>query len=149
LLGGEVQQVERLHVSPLFCRVCHNHTMFARSLRQLSRPLQASARRLASSSSSSSSAAGAAGIARLLQRNHKRMLSLALAGAAAYCAVSGDAGQAAAAAAEPAEKLRTLYPLVEPYKTGRLRVSDVHELYYEERCMTHVHLLRARDFVHV
>jgi proline iminopeptidase len=27
---------------------------------------------------------------------------------------------------------RTLYPLIEPYRTGRLRVSDVHELYFEE-----------------
>src|SRR5882672_10663143 len=25
-----------------------------------------------------------------------------------------------------------LYPPIEPYKVGRLRVSDVHELYYEE-----------------
>jgi len=28
-------------------------------------------------------------------------------------------------------KLRTFYPLVEPYETGRLKVSDVHELHYE------------------
>jgi proline iminopeptidase len=27
---------------------------------------------------------------------------------------------------------RTVYPAVEPYRTGRLRVSDVHELYFEE-----------------
>jgi proline iminopeptidase len=27
---------------------------------------------------------------------------------------------------------RTPYPPIEPYKTGRLRVSDVHELYFEE-----------------
>jgi proline iminopeptidase len=27
---------------------------------------------------------------------------------------------------------RTLYPEIEPYRTGRLRVSDVHELYFEE-----------------
>lgn len=27
---------------------------------------------------------------------------------------------------------RTLYPPIEPYRTGRLRVSDVHELYFEE-----------------
>ena len=25
-----------------------------------------------------------------------------------------------------------LYPEIEPYSTGRLRVSDLHELYYEE-----------------
>ena len=25
-----------------------------------------------------------------------------------------------------------LYPPLRPYKTGRLRVSDVHELYYEQ-----------------
>jgi proline iminopeptidase len=28
--------------------------------------------------------------------------------------------------------LRTLYPTVKPYNTGQLRVSDVHEVYYEE-----------------
>ena len=27
---------------------------------------------------------------------------------------------------------RTLYPAIKPYNTGHLRVSDVHELYYEE-----------------
>jgi proline iminopeptidase len=27
---------------------------------------------------------------------------------------------------------RVLYPEIEPYRTGRLRVSDVHELYFEE-----------------
>lgn len=27
---------------------------------------------------------------------------------------------------------RTLYPPIEPYNTGRLRVSDLHELYFEE-----------------
>jgi proline iminopeptidase len=27
---------------------------------------------------------------------------------------------------------RALYPEIEPYRTGRLRVSDVHELYFEE-----------------
>jgi proline iminopeptidase len=27
---------------------------------------------------------------------------------------------------------RSVYPPIEPYRTGRLRVSDVHELYYEE-----------------
>ncbi len=27
---------------------------------------------------------------------------------------------------------RGLYPAIEPYRTGRLRVSDVHELYFEE-----------------
>ena len=27
---------------------------------------------------------------------------------------------------------RTLYPEIEPYRTGRLRVSDLHELYFEE-----------------
>lgn len=27
---------------------------------------------------------------------------------------------------------RTLYPPIEPFRTGRLRVSDVHELYWEE-----------------
>jgi proline iminopeptidase len=28
--------------------------------------------------------------------------------------------------------LRTLYPPIQPYRTGFLRVSDVHEIYYEE-----------------
>jgi proline iminopeptidase len=31
----------------------------------------------------------------------------------------------------PAER-RVLYPPLEPYRTGRLRVSDIHELYFEE-----------------
>ncbi|BDU78496.1 prolyl aminopeptidase [Mesoterricola sediminis] len=35
--------------------------------------------------------------------------------------------------AHPAKDPQTwLYPPIEPYATGRLRVSDVHELYYEE-----------------
>src|SRR5260370_21880533 len=29
-------------------------------------------------------------------------------------------------------QLRTLYPPIEPYDTGRLKVSDVHEIYYEQ-----------------
>ena len=40
-----------------------------------------------------------------------------------------------APAATPAavtEPRRTLYPALEPYRTGRLRVSDVHDLYFEE-----------------
>jgi len=32
----------------------------------------------------------------------------------------------------PASKLRELYPAIKPYKTGYLRVSDEHELYYEQ-----------------
>ena len=28
--------------------------------------------------------------------------------------------------------MRTLYPAIEPYDTGRLKVSDVHEIYYEQ-----------------
>jgi len=28
--------------------------------------------------------------------------------------------------------LRTLYPPIEPYDTGRLKVSDLHEIYYEQ-----------------
>lgn len=28
--------------------------------------------------------------------------------------------------------LRTLYPAIKPYKTGMLRVSETHEIYYEE-----------------
>jgi proline iminopeptidase len=30
------------------------------------------------------------------------------------------------------ENLRTLYPAIEPYDTGHIRVSNVHELYYEQ-----------------
>ncbi|MGD9800576.1 MAG: prolyl aminopeptidase, partial [Parvularculaceae bacterium] len=26
---------------------------------------------------------------------------------------------------------RDLYPAIEPYETGRLEVSDLHEIYYE------------------
>src|SRR5438309_5409718 len=29
-------------------------------------------------------------------------------------------------------ELRTLYPAIEPYDTSRLKVSDVHEIYYEQ-----------------
>jgi proline iminopeptidase len=35
-------------------------------------------------------------------------------------------------AAAPAPKLRSLYPAGEPYRTGFLRVSELHEIYYEE-----------------
>ena len=28
--------------------------------------------------------------------------------------------------------LRQAYPEIEPYLTGRLRVSDIHEIYFEE-----------------
>jgi proline iminopeptidase len=35
-------------------------------------------------------------------------------------------------ALQPARGLRTLYPPIEPYASGYLRVSDVHELYYEQ-----------------
>ena len=30
------------------------------------------------------------------------------------------------------ENLKTLYPEIEPYDTGHIRVSDVHQLYYEQ-----------------
>ena len=29
-------------------------------------------------------------------------------------------------------ELQTLYPEIEPFDTGRLKVSPVHELYYEQ-----------------
>jgi proline iminopeptidase len=32
----------------------------------------------------------------------------------------------------PAPARRPLYPEIEPYRTGRLRVSDLHEIYFEE-----------------
>jgi proline iminopeptidase len=28
--------------------------------------------------------------------------------------------------------MKTLYPAIEPFDTGRLKVSDIHELYYEQ-----------------
>jgi proline iminopeptidase len=34
--------------------------------------------------------------------------------------------------AKAASGLRTMYPAIEPYNTGMLRVSDTHEIYYEE-----------------
>ena len=35
-------------------------------------------------------------------------------------------------AVAPAKGLRTLYPAIKPYNSGHLRVSEVHEIYYEE-----------------
>lgn len=35
-------------------------------------------------------------------------------------------------ASSPKERRLTLYPELVPYRTGRLRVSDLHELYFEE-----------------
>jgi proline iminopeptidase len=35
-------------------------------------------------------------------------------------------------ASRTASRLRTLYPAIEPYRSGYLRVSDVHEIYFEE-----------------
>src|ERR1700694_2918674 len=29
-------------------------------------------------------------------------------------------------------QLRALYPAINPYDTGRLKVSDIHEIYYEQ-----------------
>ena len=40
---------------------------------------------------------------------------------------------AAATAAEPKTKRRELYPAIEAYNTGMLKVSDVHTIYYEVR----------------
>jgi proline iminopeptidase len=42
------------------------------------------------------------------------------------------AAKTAAARKSPAPKARKLYPAIKPYRTGYLRVSEVHELYYEE-----------------
>jgi proline iminopeptidase len=36
------------------------------------------------------------------------------------------------ATATPSPSRRTLYPEIAPFRTGRLRVSDVHDLYFEE-----------------
>jgi hypothetical protein len=30
------------------------------------------------------------------------------------------------------KKLRTLFPPIQPYSTGRIQVSSIHELYYEQ-----------------
>src|ERR1051326_9043618 len=35
-------------------------------------------------------------------------------------------------AAQMKDPVTWLYPAIEPYHTGRLKVSDVHELYFEE-----------------
>ena len=35
-------------------------------------------------------------------------------------------------AAPRVEKLRGLYPAIKPYNSGLLRVSDVHQIYFEE-----------------
>jgi proline iminopeptidase len=32
----------------------------------------------------------------------------------------------------PKKELRGLYPPIQPFNTGRLKVSDIHEIYYEE-----------------
>src|SRR5688500_18937879 len=37
-----------------------------------------------------------------------------------------------AAPVQAGRTLRTLYPRIEPFASGYLRVSDVHELYYEQ-----------------
>src|SRR5262245_14211096 len=41
---------------------------------------------------------------------------------------TGEAGQMTIATA----RRRTLYPEIEPYRSGELRVSELHQLYYEE-----------------
>jgi proline iminopeptidase len=33
---------------------------------------------------------------------------------------------------EDVQRLRSLYPDIEPYRSGMLRVSDLHEIYFEE-----------------
>src|SRR5512134_2441865 len=52
------------------------------------------------------------------QRNHARHAVLAKRKRPAKAKASGG--------------LRTLYPAIKPYKTGMLRVSDTHEIYWEE-----------------
>jgi len=52
-------------------------------------------------------------------------------GAAAGKAAAGKA-PARKASAKKAPSRRGLYPAIEPYRTGHLRVSPVHEIYYEE-----------------
>lgn len=44
-------------------------------------------------------------------------------------AVRKRTSRARRAANQPA--LRGLYPPIEPYRTGYLRVSDLHEIYFE------------------
>jgi len=43
-----------------------------------------------------------------------------------------SARSAVSVRAAPAMSLRGLYPAIEPYRHGFLRVSELHELYYEE-----------------
>jgi proline iminopeptidase len=56
--------------------------------------------------------------AAIKQRNHARHAVLAKRKRPAKAKASGG--------------LRTLYPAIKPYKTGMLRVSETHEIYYEE-----------------
>lgn len=46
--------------------------------------------------------------------------------------LAADPARAKPRATTQSSSLRTLYAPIEPYSTGYLRVSDVHELYYEE-----------------
>jgi proline iminopeptidase len=50
----------------------------------------------------------------------------------AAASAHGAAGPSKPKAASRPTALRTPYPSKEPYRTGFLRVSDVHEIYYEE-----------------
>ncbi len=45
---------------------------------------------------------------------------------------SAVASQSAAGVAAPAAPRRDLYPAIEPFRHGYLRVSEIHEIYYEE-----------------
>ena len=45
---------------------------------------------------------------------------------------SAVASQSAVGTAAPVALRRELYPAIEPFRTGYLRVSEIHEIYYEE-----------------
>src|ERR1700759_1149035 len=57
----------------------------------------------------------------------RRSVSLPRPGARSAVSSRGALGSAAAAATR-----RELYPAIEPYRQGYLRVSELHEIYYEE-----------------
>ncbi|CAN6354684.1 unnamed protein product [Urochloa humidicola] len=61
-------------------------------------------------------------------------------GALRRCRASvSSAPVAAQTGMDPSEVKKDLYPLVEPYDTGFLKVSDVHTLYYEQSGNPHGH----------
>lgn len=62
----------------------------------------------------------------------KRRTVLRAKSAASKRNVAAPSPKAKRKAVRGASALRTLYPSIKPYRTGYLRVSEVHEIYYEE-----------------